>query len=93
MFFKYKYISTAKMSPKSSSRSFNLKVFWSFNENMGIFLTYLLYFYISVLTSCLHVNARCCANMTNLLFTHKVKVNVKVTKRQNLAEKTNFSSF
>ena len=89
MFFQYKYFSTAKMSPRS--RSFNLKVFWSFNENLGIFITYLLYFYIAVLTSCLHVNVPCSANMTNLLFTHKAKVNVKVTKRLNLAKKHNFN--
>ena len=93
MFFKYKYISTAKMSPMSRLRSFKSKVFWSFNENLGIFITYLLCFYISVLTSCPHMNVPCCAYMTNLLFTHKVKVNVKVTKRQNLAIKQNVSSF
>ena len=68
-------------------------MFWSFNKDLGIFVTYLLCFYISVLTSCLHVNVPCRANMTNLLFTHKVMVNVKVTKRQNLAQKHNFSSF
>ena len=54
------------MSPRSRSGSFNLKVFWFFNENLGIFIIYLLYFYISVLTSCLHVNDPCCASMTNL---------------------------
>ena len=34
------------------------------------------------------MNVPCCATMTNLLFIHKDKVNVKVTKRQNLAKKT-----
>ena len=32
------------------------------------------------------MNVPCCAYMTNLLFTNKVKVNIKVTKRQNLAQ-------
>ena len=42
---------------------------------------------------CQYMNVPCCANMINLLFTHKVKVNAKVTKRQNLAQKQNASSF
>ena len=60
---------------------------------MGIFITYLLCFYISVLTSCPHMNVPCCANMTNVLFTDKMKVNVKVTKNQNLAQNQMLAHF
>ena len=53
------------MPPRLRSRSFKLKLFWSFNENLGMFITYLLCFYISVFTFCRHVNVLCCAYMTN----------------------------
>ena len=61
------------MPPRLRSRSFKLKPFWSFRENLGMFITHLLGFYISVFTLCPSVNFLCCAYMTNL-FMQKVKV-------------------
>ena len=75
------------MPPRLRSRSFKLKFFWSFNENLGMFITHLLCFYISVFTLCPHVNVLCCAYMTNLLFIQKVKVTdrIHLTKKQNVS--------
>ena len=89
MFFKHKYSSAAKMSPRS--RSYNLKVFWSFNENLGIFITYLLYICIDIKSTC-ECSLLCLYDLTYYL-PHKVKVSVKVTKRQNLAQKHNLAHF
>ena len=74
------------MSPRS--RSFKLKFVWSFNENLGMFITHLVCFYISVFTLCPRVNVLCCPYMTNLLFIQKDKV----TERKHLTQKQNFSS-
>ena len=75
------------MPPKLRLRSFKLKLFWSFNENLGLFITQLLGFYISVLILCPHVNFLCCAYMTNL-FIQKVKV----TENKHLTQKHYVSS-
>ena len=39
------------------------------------------------------MNVPSCAYMTNLLFTHKIKVNIKVTRRQNLAQNQMLAHF
>ena len=67
---------------KISSRSFKLKLFWSFHKNLGMLITHLLGFYISVFTLYPPVNFLCCAYMTNL-FSQKVKV----TESKHLAQK------
>ena len=76
------------MPPKLRSRSFKLELFWSFHENLGMFITHLLGFYISVFMSCPPVNFLCCAKMTNLFIQ-----NVKVTERKHLTRKHYVRSF
>ena len=90
------------MPPRLRSRSFKLKRFWSFHENLGMFITYLLGFYISVFTLfithllgfyisvftlCPPVNFLCCAYMT-ILFIQKAKV----TESKHLTKKHYVSS-
>ena len=61
------------MPPRLRSRSFKLKLFWSFHENLEMLITHFLGFYISVFTLYPPVNFLCCAYMTNL-FIQKVKL-------------------
>ena len=65
----------------------NTETFWSFHENLGMFITHLLGFYISVFTLCPPVNFLCCTYMTNL-FIQKVKV----TESKHLTQKHYVSS-
>ena len=69
------------------SRSFKLKLLWSFHENLRIFITHLLGFYTSVFTLCPPVNFLCCAYMTKLLIKK-----VKVTESKHLTQKHYVSS-
>ena len=75
------------MPPRLRSRSFKLKFFWSFHENLGMFITHLLGFYISVFTLCPPVNFLCCAYMTNLSIQK-----VMVTESKYLTQKHYVSS-
>ena len=61
--------------------------FWSFHENLGMFITHLLGFYISVFKLCPPVNFLCCTYMTNLFIQ-----TVKVTESKHLTQKHNVSS-